>query len=236
MKPSFSIALVLTGLLSAAHPELALADTFNQKCGDITSCANAVAALLGQKYLMDSADIKGTVIASGNLEFNRENAELLFTSYLNLLGFSRVPLDNAGTFQIMRQRDARDSAIPLVNADKETEPKLPENWDLYTVHYKATHPESVEHIARTARGFMPANSRIVADELSGALLVTDTALNIRKLYPIMRELDLKVSPALLKKWEESAKIAQQEGMLRMRQQQGDLTKASPPPKPAAAAH
>jgi hypothetical protein len=39
----------------------------------------------------------------------------------------------------------------------------------------ATHPETVEQIARLTRSFMPASSRIVAAEWSGELMITDTA-------------------------------------------------------------
>lgn len=178
---------------------------FSQKCGDIQSCATAVAQLLGQRYIMDES-VRGKIFATGNLEMNAQNAELLFTIMLNANGFSRVPLDQSGTFQIMRERDARDSSIPTEYADQSTEPKLPATWDLYTVKYKASHPEVVEHIARTARTFMPSNARIIPDVLTGTLLITDTAANLKKLYSIIRDYDLKVSPVMLKRWEDQEKL------------------------------
>jgi general secretion pathway protein D len=220
-----SMALAVSFLSVSAH-----AESFNLKCVEVSACATAVGELLGQKYLLDP-DLKGKVAASGNLELTHENAELLFTSMLNLLGYSRVPLDHAGTFQIMRQRDARDSAIPFAVADKSTAPQLPDNWDLYTLRYKATHPDSVEHIARLSRSFMPANSRIIPDELSGMLYVTDTALNIKKLYELIREGDLKPTPALLKKWDEEAKASQ--ARAHAHQMEAD---SAPVPSPKPAGH
>jgi type II secretory pathway component GspD/PulD (secretin) len=176
---------------------------FSQKCADIQSCANVVGSLTGQKYIMDES-VRGKAFASGNLEMNAQNAELLFTAMLNANGFSRVPLDKSGTFQIMKERDARDSAIPQEFADQNTAPKMPDTWDLYTLRYKASHPEAVEHVARLARSFMPSNARIIPDEISGTLLITDSAANLKKLYSMIREYDQKISPAVLKKWEDQA--------------------------------
>ena len=73
-------------------------------------------------------------------------------------------------------------------------------WDLYTMNYKASHPQAVDEIARTVRSFMPANSRVIGQELSGELLVTDTAPNLKKIYEIIRSNDVKPTPELLKKW------------------------------------
>ena len=179
----------------------ASSSSFSEKCPDIPACAKAVGELTGQKYLYDG-DVKGKVMATPNVELTKENAELLFTNMLNLEGFSRVPLGEAGSFQIIRQRDARDQAIPWVTSDQKHAPELPNNWDLYTMKYKATNPEVVEHLARMSRSFMPANSRIIPDEIAGILLITDTAMNLKKLYTIISGSDIKPSAAVRKKMDE----------------------------------
>jgi type II secretory pathway component GspD/PulD (secretin) len=190
---------------------LALAGSFAEQCPEIAVCAKAVGDLLGQKYIFD-ADVKGQVKATPNLELTKENAELLFTNALNMNGFSRVPL-GANTYQIMRQRDARDSAIPSVTADAHTPPALPDNWDLYTMKYKATNPDVVEDIARMTRSFMPGNSRIIPAETSGMLLITDTAANLKKVYGIIKDSDVKPTLEMKKKWQEREKHAEQRRML-----------------------
>ena len=53
---------------------------------------------------------------------------------------------------------------------------------------------------------MPANSRIIPEEVSGMLLVTDTAPNLKKLYELIKDLDRKPSAELKKHWDEMAKI------------------------------
>jgi hypothetical protein len=48
---------------------------------------------------------------------------------------------------------------------------------------------------------MPANSRIIPDEIAGILLITDTAMNLKKLYTIISGSDIKPSAAFRKKKE-----------------------------------
>lgn len=205
-KTLLSLWISSTLLLSQAN-----AASFTEKCPDIASCAKAVSELLGQKYVFD-ADVKGKVEATANLELTKENAELLFTNMLNINGFSRVPAGQENTFQILRQRDARDQAIPTVTASQQDAPPLPNNWDLYTLKYKATNPDVVENIARTSRSFMPANSRIIPEEVTGTLLVTDTAINLKKLYGIIKDLDKKPTAEMKRRWEENAKAQHAERM------------------------
>lgn len=209
---------------------LAKADSFVEKCPDIPTCAKVVGEMLGQKYMFD-ADVKGKVQGTPNLDLTKDNAELLFTNMLNLEGFTRVPLNQPSTFQILRQRDARDSAIPLIRADKTHAPALPNNWDMVTLLYKASHPEVVEQIARMSRSFMPANSRIIPSELSGTLLVTDSAANLKKLYEIVRDEDQKPTAEMKKRWEEESKRRMAEAM----QKKHEEAKAVPAPAPSGKA-
>jgi type II secretory pathway component GspD/PulD (secretin) len=190
------------GLLAVSSP--VWAETFSEKCPDLQSCARAVSELTGQRYVFES-DLNGKAFATPNLELNKDNAELLFTNALFFNGYTRVPLTDAGIFQITRQRDGRDSAIPVVPADDKTAPSLPNTWDLMTMKYKVNNPEAVEEIARTMRSFMPANSRIIPVELAGLLLVTDTSANLKKLYEFIRDLDVKPSERVKKSWAERKK-------------------------------
>src|SRR5207253_1697946 len=57
------------------------ADSFAERCPDISSCAKVVSQLLGQKYVFDD-DVKGKFGATANTEITKENAEVLFTSML----------------------------------------------------------------------------------------------------------------------------------------------------------
>jgi general secretion pathway protein D len=223
------IALVLfSSFLSICST---FAGSFSEQCPDIPTCAKAVGELLGQSYVYD-ADLKGLVKATPGLQLTRENAELLFTNALDMENYARVPL-GAGVFRIMRQRDARDSAIPTVVGDKQHAPAFPDTWDLMTFSYKATNPESVEAIARMVRSFMPANARIASIEMSGMLVVTDTAPNLKKLYEMIRANDLKPTAEVRKKWAEEEKFYQQRKLVELNAG-GGKREETPHPAPSPA--
>ena len=218
----------LIGVVLFFTASASMADSFNEKCPDIPVCAKVVGELLGQKYIYDMETMKGKIQATPNLELTKENAEVIFTDMLNLAGYSRVPLSEPNTFQISRQRDARDLSIPLFKGDQKHTPELPNTWDLVTLEYKATNAEVVEQIARTARSFMPANSRIIPSDINGTLLVTDTGPNLKKLYEIIKDLDQKPSAEMKKRWAEAEKTRH----LEMMQRKHDEA-SSPPPASVA---
>jgi hypothetical protein len=196
-----SVALLIAVLSCSAHA----ADSFGQHCLDLAPCAKFVGELLGQRYLFDS-ELHGKVQITGGLEPTPSNAEILFTALLHQNGFTRVPVGGeAGTFQILRERDARDSVLPVIAATQEQGPRLPAPWDMMTLKYKASNPDAVEEIARTVRGFMPASSRVVSAELSSTLWVTASAPDLKKIYELIRENDQKPTPEMKKRWAERAR-------------------------------
>lgn len=191
--------LILTFLLSPAH-----AATFKEKCPDIATCAQSVAALTGDKYVFDG-DVKGNMQATDNVVLDASNADMLFTNALNANGFARVPLGEPRTYQIMRSRDARDSALPIYEANKGNLGRIPKTWDLVTVRYQSTGgPDIVEQLARNARSLMPANARIIPDGLGGALLLTDAAANITRVLELLKTMDIKPTAEMKKAWKEQA--------------------------------
>jgi hypothetical protein len=193
--------LFLSGMLGfLASP--AGADSFAEKCAEVQSCAKAVSTLTGQKYVFDG-DVKTSFHATPNVELTQENAELLFTKMLYSSGYTRLPLGPQGTYEIERQRDARDSALPVFAADERHKPELPATWDLVTMKYKATHPESIEQIARLIRSFMPASARVIPTDLSGMLVLTAAGPELARIYDTIRENDQKPTAEMLKEWKEA---------------------------------
>lgn len=197
----FGISIAVT--LSAT----ADADSFHDRCPDIASCAKTMSELLGQKYLFDT-DIKGQIASTPNVDIQRDNAEALFTEMLNTNGLMRVPAPGqANTWLIMRQRDGRDSGLPTISCDSQYPPRLPETWDWMTMQYKTPNVESIEPIARMIRSFLPANARIITAELSGSLLITANAVDLKRVYALIKENDRKLTPELKKLIEEREKMA-----------------------------
>jgi len=192
------------------QPVLAEKKLFSKLCATIHKCANTVSKITGEKYLMD-LNVKGRMKATDNIQLTKSNAILLFTKMLNTNGFSRVPTGEKDTFSIERQRTARDLNLPIFKGSKKNRPNFPKNYDLITFQYKVVHPEYTQivgYLARHLRSFMPANGRVIPSELNGVLTLTDTAMNMQKLYQLIIEMDVKPTAALLKRWEKSKKMWQ----------------------------
>lgn len=195
------ILILGSGLLAInAH-----ADLFKDKCTDLHACAQAVSELTGEKYIYDS-EVKGQIYSTPNVELTKENALMLFTTALHMNGFTRMATKELGTYQILKERDARDSAIPTVSCDATHAPQLPEYWDTYTLKYKATNPEVVEEIARTIRAFMPVSSRVIPSELGGMILLTAAAPDLKRIYELIRENDQKPTAHMKEKLAQDVRI------------------------------
>jgi len=194
---SMKKTLLALSLMSLSPTVFAFA--VSDKCDDLQKCAKAFSEVLGENYLYDG-EFRGKVESSPKFEVTKENAEEVFTHILHLAGFTRVPLAQPKTFSIMRQRDARDTAIPVLDGSQKEMPKIPNNWDITTLKYKLTNGEVAEQIARTLRSFMPANARIIPNELSGMVLITDNNPNLKKCIDLIRSLDVKPTAEMRKNW------------------------------------
>ena len=99
----------------------------------------------------------------------------------------------------MNKGDPRDSA-PIVTADIQHPPTLPDSSDqYYTMKYKATNPDAIEDLARLVRSFTPATSRIIPS--ANLLSVTEPAANLKDVYILVKENDVKATPEMKRKWQ-----------------------------------
>jgi len=178
---------------------------FNSACSDLSACIKAVSALTGDTYIYNEKDLKGqSFISSQDVELTPENATTLLSTYLKESALTRVPNGNK-MYVIYRENDAKGMALPVFYASQTDTPSIPDNWDMVTLKYKASHPESVKHLENIIRTYANMGARIYGVEQSGYLIITDNARNVKNLISFMRENDVKVSPALQKKWDEYEK-------------------------------
>jgi hypothetical protein len=166
-------------------------DSVKSKCPDLEKCAHAVATLTGTKLVFDPEILKGAIGATENFELTKENADVVFTQMLDQNGLTRVPIADANAYTILRQRNARDSALPRFDADAKTTPEIPKTWDLGTLRYRLAHPELAETIARTLRSFLPATSRVIPEELSGHLIVVASFPILANVLNLAQSMDVK---------------------------------------------
>ena len=183
------------------------AKTFSSACPDIVACIKSVSALTGEQYLIDVSELKLAQKAEilPDVELTAENANLFLTSLLHSAALSRVPNGNK-TFLIQRENDAKGGPVPSYHASLTETPQIPDNWDISTLRYKATHPESVKQMENIVRTYQSMGARIYGVEHSGYLIVTDTAKSLKTALTLARENDVAISPALQKRWDEEARL------------------------------
>jgi type II secretory pathway component GspD/PulD (secretin) len=95
-----------------------------------------------------------------------------------------APADNG--WIIESTRDARDLAIPIFESHE-----VPDTARLVTAIHTLKYADA-EDVARMARSFMPANSRIIP-ATSSQVFITDTGSNIRKLISLISLIDTEDS-------------------------------------------
>lgn len=133
---------------------------------------------------------------TGPLSPERAQAVVLTTLYLD--GYTWIHDSKTGFYRILRQRDARDLELPTVTDDKQ----LPDN-DLMVTYVMRLEQTPPEYVARNLRSFMPANSRIIPDELTRSVMITDSAHNISKLRKLAEKLDTPQAAQQAKTWLEA---------------------------------
>ncbi|MGK5085596.1 secretin N-terminal domain-containing protein [Bdellovibrionota bacterium FG-1] len=124
-----------------------------------------------------------TVPDTGPLTLERAQAVVL--TMLDLHGYAWIHDTSNDLYRILRQRDARDQELPLI-----TDPRQLPDSDLLVTYIIPLQHIPPEPIARTLRSFMPANSRIIPDDSTQSVLITDTAHNISKLKDLVGRLDV----------------------------------------------
>ncbi|MCM2279011.1 MAG: hypothetical protein NDJ89_13125 [Oligoflexia bacterium] len=128
-------------------------------------------------------------------EMTRERAKALALTSLYLSGYTWIQDTSTDLHRVVRQRDARDQEIPVISASA----PLPDS-DLLVTYILPVRHSPPEFIARNMRSFMPAASRIIPDDLNGAVLITDSAHNITKLKKLVERLDTPEAAKQAVKW------------------------------------
>jgi len=173
------------------------APTWKEKCVDLKSCIENVSALTGEQYVFDR-DVKGEMHFTDNLPFEKEDAELIFTTVLFQNGVARVPM-KPGVYQILRINDAKGKDLPYYTCDQRNPPKLPNTYDLVTMEYKFTNPAMAKESENVIRTYSDMGARIYGVESNGTLIIVEVAKNLNKIYRMLVSLDIKPSTEYLGK-------------------------------------
>jgi type II secretory pathway component GspD/PulD (secretin) len=128
--------------------------------------------------------VSGTVVVPDTGALTSDRAKSLVLSILYLQGYTWIHDSATDLYRVMRVRDARDQETPMI-----TEPaRLPDN-DLLVTYVLSLENTPPDYIARIVRSFMPAFSRIIPEDLTRSVLITDSARNIGKIRKIIQQVD-----------------------------------------------
>jgi type II secretory pathway component GspD/PulD (secretin) len=131
---------------------------------------------------LDMSSGKFVVPDTGPLSPDRAKALVLSALYLQ--GYTWIHDGVTDLYRIMRLRDARDQETPMITDAAQ----LPDS-DLLVTYFMHHEYVSPEYVARIARSFMPANSRIIPEEGTNSVLITDSSRNILKLKKLIQQID-----------------------------------------------
>ncbi len=117
-------------------------------------------------------------------ELDRAHALAQVLSTLSSRGLTLVEDEQLHFQRLLRVRDARDSAIPLITDLA----AAPDNDKLVTFAFPLKHAQ-VEGVARLLRSFAPPSARLVPIEHSRTLLISDSSRSVAKYRDLIARLD-----------------------------------------------
>lgn len=112
-----------------------------------------------------------------------------FLSALEISGFSLVEV--GGVSRIVKSQEAGQGPIAVGIGDS-----IPAS-DRYVTQLLQMENVSVTEISKVIQGMLSPNAKIIAYAPSNTLIITETANNIRKVYRVMKELDIAAPKSTL---------------------------------------
>lgn len=167
-----------------------------EECTDLGKCVEYVSKLTGKKYMYDK-EFKGGLQTSSNMQITAENADMLFTSIMEINGYGRVPTGVKDTYKIVALRDIRYESIPMIKVDASTPPSITQNSDYYMMSYqfKNYKQNQLRSAANSLRPFMSRYARIIEVKATGTLIIQESAAKLLQDYEMMKANDRELTKA-----------------------------------------
>lgn len=201
IKPILMTSLLFTGTAYAKSGNKKIKKS--NKCKTLKGCTNVASRILGQNYFF-SKDLKGEVVLTKDLTLNKDNAENLYTEFLNIHGYTRVQVGEK-TFKILPARDIRYTPTKMIRYMASEPNAIPALSDYYMVTFKLKHPDNARSISRAFRPFMSRYGRIIDASRAGSLIIQDTGKNLRRLASLIEEVDKPITDDMREQREIEAK-------------------------------
>lgn len=167
---------------------------FTKKSFKASELLHDYAALEGLNLVL-SVDFKDTTLfMEGKRSMSKENMENYLSVVLYHVDGSVVRTSDTKFLNIIQARDTRYVTLPTYN-DVES---VPRNYNHVQLSYRLQHIQAAE-LTRNLRPFLSRYGRIIDDNYSNSIHLTEMAGNIHRLMAIVKFLD---TPAFVKRVEE----------------------------------
>lgn len=151
--------------------------------------------LLLHQSIIDRDDIK--IFLNGGGSVNKETLVQYLHTILRMHGFALLYFPNVDLYsvQTLREAHAREGSLPVLQKVQD----VPSNDQVVSFVHVAQHVPAA-WLSKKLRNFFPIHSRVVAEEESQVIVMTDSASNLKKRVQLIESFDTL----------ENAKAAEQE--------------------------
>ncbi len=177
----FFTTLILTLFLSVLSVQAAGGVVMNFSDVDIATMVKFISELTGKNFILDER-VKGKISIFSPSKLSTEEAFSLFTSVLELKGFTLV--QSGKIYKIVPSANAKQSGMKLIGAHD----KVPQG-DAFLAHVFELQQISSQEAQTFLQPLVSKEGHIGAFGSGNMLLVVDNASNIQKLADIIKLID-----------------------------------------------
>lgn len=175
---TLSAVLMLAGMPAAMAQDLV---TLSFKDAEIEQVAGAFGQFLNRPFFVDPR-VKGKVNLEAQRPVSRQQALQLFTAALRVQGF--VLLDSGGMIRVLPEAESKNQGGPVQIGNQ-----TPQTGDQVVTQVFKLNTESASQLAPVLKPLVSPNQTITALPTGNALIITDTADNLRRIGKIIAALD-----------------------------------------------
>jgi len=178
--PRLFIPLLIVSLGFARVPGAAAQDfTVNLKETDIQELIKFVAEVTDTTIVVDPA-VKGKVKVVSSRPVSRAELYDLFLSILDVHGYTAVR--SGGVVRVIQSKDARSASLPVEDESRRVS-------DEYVTQVIRLDNISAAKLIPVLRPLVPQQAHMAAYAPSNAIIISDTAANIRRMVDIIERMD-----------------------------------------------
>ncbi len=155
---------------------------------DVEAVVRFMANASCDNYIIDS-ELSGKITIISHKEVSLGSAMMAFDSALEAAGYTRVPIGQH--YKIVQTSKASQNPITVYEGDT-----IPYTSTYVTQIFQLENV-SVSEVSAVAKDLLGGNAKIIAYAPTNSLIVTDSAVNIRRMWKVVSQLDVGAPKAKL---------------------------------------